>query len=113
MSTQVSPPALRPALQQLAEQAKALSHPARLAIIEILAAHDACICGEIVDDLPLAQSTVSQHLKVLQQAGLIKGTVDGPRSCYCLNRDAVRALAERWSTFFADLPAPSSPDPCC
>lgn len=113
MNAQTRPSTLRPELQALAEQAKALAHPARLAIIEILAARDTCICGEIVDVLPLAQSTVSQHLKVLQRAGLIEGTVDGPRSCYCLNRDAVRTLAARWNTFFDALPAPSSSDTCC
>lgn len=75
--------------------AKALSHPVRIKILKILAESDVCICGEIVDRLPLSQSTVSQHLKELQEAGLIKGTVEGPRMCYCLNRKAVeKALHE-------------------
>src|SRR5438067_5227651 len=71
--------------QELSDFAKALSHPARIAILKVLAKQTECICGEIVDVLPLAQSTVSQHLKELKNAGLIEGTVDGPRSCYCIN----------------------------
>ena len=72
--------------QSLAAFAKALSHPARIAILKVLAERNECICGQIVDVLPLAQSTVSQHLKELKSAGLISGTIDGPRSCYCSNR---------------------------
>ena len=71
-------------LGELAEQAKALSHPARLAILKHLAAQNTCICGEIVEELPLAQASVSRHLKVLKEAGLIRGEVDGPRVCYCI-----------------------------
>jgi DNA-binding transcriptional ArsR family regulator len=71
--------------QDLAAFAKALSHPARIAILKVLAQKNECICGEIVDVLPLAQSTVSQHLKELKNAGLITGETDGPRSCYCIN----------------------------
>ena len=66
---------------------KALGHPARIRIVEHLKAIDRCICGEIVQILPLAQSTVSQHLKVLKAAGLISGEVEGPRTCYCLDRE--------------------------
>lgn len=73
----------------LASLAKALGHPARVQIVQILAERDACLCGEIVDKLPLAQSTVSQHLKILREAGLVRGDVDGPRVCYCLNRRAL------------------------
>ena len=71
--------------QDLAAFSKALSHTARIAILKVLAQKNECICGELVDVLPLAQSTVSQHLKELKIAGLINGTVDGPRSCYCIN----------------------------
>ena len=71
--------------QDLAAFAKAMSHPARIAILKVLAQKNDCICGEIVDVLPLAQSTVSQHLKELKTAGLITGETDGPRSCYCIN----------------------------
>ena len=66
---------------------KALGHPARIRIIEHLKAIDRCICGEIVQILPLAQSTVSQHLKVLKAAGLVRGEVEGPCTCYCLDRE--------------------------
>ena len=66
---------------------KALGHPARVRILEYLKKTDRCVCGEIVDILPLAQSTVSQHLKSLKKAGLIKGEVEGLCTCYCLNRD--------------------------
>lgn len=71
---------------QLSEWCKALAHPARIAILRTLAAKKECICGDLVIDLPLAQSTVSQHLKALKEAGLIQGEVDGPRSKYCVNR---------------------------
>ena len=70
-----------------AEICKALGHPARIRIVEHLKTIDTCICGEIVQILPLAQSTVSQHLKVLKTAGLVKGAVEGPRTCYCLDRE--------------------------
>jgi len=70
---------------RLAEIGKALSHPARVAIMKLLAKRQACICGDIVDELPLSQSTVSQHLKELKSAGLIKGAIDGPRVCYCID----------------------------
>jgi DNA-binding transcriptional ArsR family regulator len=88
-------PDLRPiegseADQELASLAKALGHPARVQILRILVRKDACICGDIVDELPLAQSTVSQHLKVLQDVGLIRGTVDGPRVGYCIEPRALR-----------------------
>ncbi len=75
---------------ELAALAKALGHPARVAIMRLLARKDACVCGEIVSELPLAQSTVSQHLKVLKEAGLVQGEVDGPRVCYCLDPRTLR-----------------------
>jgi DNA-binding transcriptional ArsR family regulator len=85
--------------ERLALRLKALAHPARLRILEILAARGTCVCGEIVDVLPLAQATVSQHLKILKEAGLLQGTIDGPRSCYCLDATALselrRAVVER------------------
>ncbi len=70
---------------QLAEWCKAMAHPARIAILRILAARSECVCGDLVMDLPLAQSTVSQHLKALKEVGLIQGEVDGPRSKYCIH----------------------------
>jgi len=75
--------------EQLATIAKALSHPARQQILKTLCTQGECLCGEVVDVVGLAQSTVSQHLKVLREAGLVQGTVDGPRSCYCLDADGL------------------------
>jgi DNA-binding transcriptional ArsR family regulator len=89
--------------QDLAEFAKALAHPARIAILKTLAEKNECICGEIVDILPLAQSTVSQHLKELKNAGLIDGTVDGPRSCYCINWKAFEKFMNEFSVLFNNL----------
>jgi ArsR family transcriptional regulator len=80
--------------EELAALAKALAHPARVRIVRFLARRQSCICGDIVDALPLAQSTVSQHLKVLKDAGLVRGDIDGPRVCYCLEPRAVRRLAD-------------------
>lgn len=76
----------------LAALAKAIGHPARVQILRILARRSACVCGDIVEELPLAQSTVSQHLKVLKEAGLIRGEVDGPRVCYCIEPRTLRRL---------------------
>ncbi len=78
--------------EELASLAKAIAHPARVRILRILVRETACVCGDIVDELPLAQSTVSQHLKVLKDAGLIRGEVDGPRVCYCIEPRALRRL---------------------
>lgn len=98
--------------QDLAAFAKALSHPARIAILKILAQENACICGKIVEVLPLAQSTVSQHLKELKQAGLIDGTVDGPKSCYCINRKAFEKFNTVFNTLFTSLQTAQS-NACC
>ncbi|MGE0773164.1 MAG: ArsR/SmtB family transcription factor [Cyclobacteriaceae bacterium] len=70
---------------KIASLAKALGHPARVAILQFLTRRQACVCGDIVEELPLSQSTVSQHLKELKQAGLIKGEIDGPSICYCID----------------------------
>jgi DNA-binding transcriptional ArsR family regulator len=78
--------------EELARLAKAVGHPARVRILRILTRKDACICGDIVDELDLAQSTVSQHLKLLKDAGLIRGEVDGPRVCYCIEPRTLRRL---------------------
>ena len=93
--------------EHLADACKALSHPARLAILHTLAQRGVCICGEIVDVLPLSQATVSQHLKVLRDAGLITGEVDGPRSCYCINTTTLRALRDGLGQMFRSL------EDCC
>ncbi|MBL9088515.1 MAG: winged helix-turn-helix transcriptional regulator [Planctomycetia bacterium] len=78
---------------------KAAGHPARLRILRLLAHRTTCVCGDLVDALPLAQSTVSQHLKVLKQAGLVRGTIDGPRVCYCIDP----AVLRRWKALVAAL----------
>ena len=70
---------------KIAQYAKALAHPARVAIMEMLLKKQTCICGDIVDELPLSQSTVSQHLKELKNAGLIKGDIEGVKTCYCID----------------------------
>jgi len=90
-------PDLRPvegpeADEELAALTKAVGHPARVQILRLLVRRESCICGDIVDELPLAQSTVSQHLKVLKEAGLIRGEIDGPRVCYCVEPHALRRL---------------------
>ena len=70
---------------KISKYAKALSHPARVAILNILIKKQACVCGDIVDELPLSQSTVSQHLKELKESGLIKGDIEGVKVCYCID----------------------------
>src|SRR5215204_1245031 len=89
--------------QELADFAKALSHPARIAILKLLAQRNECICGELVEMLPLAQSTVSQHLKELRNAGLIEGAIDGPRSCYCINWKAFEKFSNDIGALFTNL----------
>jgi DNA-binding transcriptional ArsR family regulator len=88
---------------RVARYAKALSHPARIAIIKLLVKKQACICGDIVDELPLSQSTVSQHLKELKAAGLIKGDIDGAKVCYCIDEEewqrAKQLLNELFSSY--------------
>ena len=90
-------PDLRPvegaaADEELAALTKALGHPVRVQIVRLLVRRESCICSEIVAELPLALSTVSQHLKVLKEVGLIRGEIDGPRTCYCLEPRALRRL---------------------
>lgn len=92
---------------RIAALAKALAHPARVAILRELAKRNECVCGEIVDKIPLAQATVSQHLKELKTAGLIKGKIDGSRSCYCLDPDGVRFLVDTLNELLGKIRA------CC
>ncbi len=82
---------------------KALSHPARIAIVEYLLKVDTCICGDIVDELPLAQPTVSQHLKELKNANIIKGNVEGTAICYCLNEKTIEKLSSYFGTIKTEL----------
>ncbi len=90
----------------LARRIKALAHPARLEIVRALTrvGGDGCCCTDIVRTLPLAQSTVSQHLKVLREAGLIRGEIAGPRSCYCLDREALASVVAAMAHLGAELP---------
>ena len=76
----------------LADRLKALGHPARLEILRVLAARGTCVCGEVVKVMPLSQATVSQHLKVLKEAGLVRGRIDGKNSCYCLDPRGIGEL---------------------
>jgi DNA-binding transcriptional ArsR family regulator len=82
-----------------ADRLKALAHPARLEILRVLAERGTCICGAVVEVLPLAQSTVSQHLKVLKEAGFIRGELEGPSSCYCLDPVTIDAFHEEIDSF--------------
>lgn len=79
---------------QISNLAKALGHPARVAILDVLMKKEDCICGDIVDELPLAQPTVSQHLKELKNAGLIKGSIEGNTVCYCVDQKGIRKLID-------------------
>jgi ArsR family transcriptional regulator len=83
---------------ELAKLAWAVAHPARVRLLRILIAHNACMCGELVDHMELAQSTVSQHLKILKEAGLIQGEVDGPKVCYCVNPASLSRLKKMVAT---------------
>ena len=98
---------------ELADFAKAVSHPARIAILKTLAQKDGCICGEIVEVMPLAQSTVSQHLRELVNAGLIKGTIDGPKSCYCINWDVFGRFEKTFGQFFTKTKSFEEKRNCC
>ncbi len=84
---------------RIADLAKALAHPARIAILEYLANSPSCMCGSIVDELPLSQSTVSQHLRELKQAGLITGEIEGTKVCYCINDAAFSEARQLLGTF--------------
>lgn len=88
---------------RLAKYAKALSHPARVAIVKLLMQKQDCICGDIVDELPLSQSTVSQHLKELKEAGLIQGDIDGVRVCYCIHEKEWKAAQACFSELFNSI----------
>jgi DNA-binding transcriptional ArsR family regulator len=93
----------------IATVAKALGHPARIAILEYLMQVDTCICGDIVNELPLAQPTISQHLKELKQAGLIKGSIEGNAICYCINETTL----EKIITYFSAMTTQLKSKTCC
>jgi len=94
---------------RIASIAKALGHPARIAIIEYLMKVNECICGDIVNELPLAQPTVSQHLKELKNAGIIKGNIEGNSICYCIDEKAIEIL----NVYFAKIIDTVSKTKCC
>jgi ArsR family transcriptional regulator len=96
---------------KIAQYAKALSHPARIAILQLLIKKQACICGDIVDELPLSQSTISQHIKELKDAGLIKGDIDGAKVCYCINEKEWEYAKTYLTNFFQGY-IPGNPK-CC
>lgn len=86
---------------RLAGYAKALSHPARVAILQLLIRKQACICGDIVEEIPLSQSTVSQHLKELKKTGLIKGDIEGTKVCYCIDEKEWKKAEAQLQDFFS------------
>jgi ArsR family transcriptional regulator len=96
---------------KLARYAKALAHPARIAILDLLIRKQACICGDIVDELPISQSTVSQHLKELKEAGLIKGDIEGTSVCYCIDEKEWALAKTLISGFFTKTTISNSN--CC
>jgi len=95
---------------RIAKYAKALAHPARVAILNLLIKRQACVCGDIVEELPLSQSTVSQHLKELKEAGLIKGDIDGAKVCYCIDEKEWGTAKTQLNAFFASF---VNKDKCC
>lgn len=94
---------------RLADLAKAFAHPARVAILQMLAQKKACVCGDLVDELPLAQATVSQHLKELKRIGIIRGDIDPPRVCYCINETVWQEARQMFGTLLDSL----KPACCC
>lgn len=88
---------------EMAAMAKAIAHPARIAILQYLVKKNACVCGDIVDELGLAQATTSQHLKELKNAGIIQGNIDGASVCYCIDPKAWKYYKEAFSTFFKEV----------
>jgi predicted transcriptional regulator len=95
---------------KLAQMMKALAHPARIAIIQQLVKAQACVCGDLVDELGLAQATISQHLKELKNIGLIKGTIEGTSVCYCIDSKVWNQYKTAFETFFT---AYVNKDECC
>jgi predicted transcriptional regulator len=96
---------------RIATYAKALSHPARVAILKLLIDRQNCICGDIVEELPLSQSTVSQHLKELKEAGLIKGEITGVKVCYCIDEEALQSAKTALQELFTSYELKKSS--CC
>jgi len=95
---------------KISKYAKALAHPARVAILQLLIKKQACVCGDIVEELPLSQSTVSQHLKELKEAGLIKGDIDGAKICYCIDEKEWEIAKEYLNSLFVSY---TTKNKCC
>lgn len=95
---------------KIARYAKALGHPARIAILQLLIKKQACVCGDIVEELPLSQSTVSQHLKELKEAGFIKGDIDGAKVCYCIDEKEWETARLYLTSFFTSY---TNKGKCC
>lgn len=102
-------PALSPNKERLAKMLKALGNPVRFQIVEFLATNQTCITADIVKNTPLAQSTVSQHLKVLVEAGLIQGVIEGPATCYCLDPEGFRWLKDQIGSWLPETSLVCSP----
>ncbi|MFN4915090.1 MAG: ArsR/SmtB family transcription factor [Sphingomonadales bacterium] len=96
---------------RIAEFAKALSSPARIAILRVLMEKETCMCGDIVEEIPLSQSTVSQHLKELKKAGIIKGEIEGPKTCYCIDAENWETMRKTFKKFFKAFD-PKQPQSC-
>lgn len=94
---------------RIADLAKAFAHPARVAILQLLIERKACVCGDLVDELPLAQPTVSQHLKELKRIGIIQGDINPPRVCYCINEPVWEEARQTFGTLLDSLVSV----PCC
>ncbi|MGC4038494.1 MAG: metalloregulator ArsR/SmtB family transcription factor [Chitinophagaceae bacterium] len=95
---------------EIASMAKAIAHPARIAILQILIKANACICNDLVDELGLAQPTISQHLKELKSVGIIQGTIEGTSVCYCINPDVWNRYKKLFASFFGATVKDTS---CC
>ena len=106
----ISSQVLAPEKQRLAKMLKALGNPVRFQIVEFLARHQACITNDIVRNTPLAQSTISQHLKVLCEAGLLQGEIEGPATCYCLNVEGFSWLKRQVNDWLPNLEPFCMPD---
>ena len=96
---------------RIAEFAKALSSPARIAILRVLMEKETCMCGDIVEEIPLSQSTVSQHLKELKKAGIIKGEIEGPKTCCCIDAENWETMRKTFKKFFKAFD-PKQPQSC-
>lgn len=95
---------------EIAAMAKAIAHPARIAILQYLVKANACVCGDIVDEIGLAQATVSQHLKELKTAGIIQGNIEGVSVCYCIDPKVWKQYKELFNSFFKEI---TISDKCC